>query len=183
MANTWEEFPTAVGIIDGAKTQINRPDNEPQHEFYNGHSRVHCMSTQIIVDVNGNIVYVQSGFWGHTNDAAQFEFLPPVGPGLELDFPSELCLLGDNGYANNWPVLTKCKANERRPNLDAADRRMFNAAHASRRIAVEHSISYFKTYSAIANIYRQERWFMPFVADVCACLAHRHIQLSHQLRR
>ena len=183
MRGCWEEFPNAVGTIDGTLTQIYRPQTEPQHEFYSGNRHYHCMSTQIICDVYGNFVYVQSGFLGHLNDAAQFNLLPPIGPHLELDFPQNVCLLGDNGYANRWPILTRFKANERAPGVNPQDRRMFNSALSSKRTDIEHSISFFKTYRAVSEIYRHERWEMPVIADVCAFLAQRHIALSRQLRR
>lgn len=43
----WQVFPSAVGAIDGTLHEIRRPLTEPQHEFYSGYSRYHCMSTQV----------------------------------------------------------------------------------------------------------------------------------------
>ena len=43
----WPLFQDAVGAIDGTLHELQRPLTEPQHEFYSGYSRLHCMSTQV----------------------------------------------------------------------------------------------------------------------------------------
>ena len=37
MANYWETFPGAVAVIDGTRREIQRPQTEPQEQFYSGH--------------------------------------------------------------------------------------------------------------------------------------------------
>ena len=51
LAGNWEELPNAVGAIDGTVTEINMPLSEPQHEFYSGHVKYHCISTQLFIDI------------------------------------------------------------------------------------------------------------------------------------
>ena len=127
---------------------------------------------------------MQSGFLGHLNDAGQFALMPNIGPGQELPFPEEMYLLGDNGYPNRYPVMTKFRAHQIRQAATEEDRtamHIFNEEHSRCRIYAEHVISYFKTYRAVKEMYRHPRWMMPIVAEVCACLAQRHIRLSEEI--
>lgn len=141
MQKTWEMFPTAVGCIDGTLHKINRP-TENQQLFYSGHRHFHGMSTQVIVDVHRNIRYVKSGFQGSANDAGQFLHLPSIGPGKELDFPPDCCLLGDKAYANRYPVITPFRRNQIGAGLDGDIQLIFNIELARHRVIIEHTISY-----------------------------------------
>ena len=40
-------FENPVGAIDGTLHEIQRPPTEPEHEFYSGHGRYYCFSTQL----------------------------------------------------------------------------------------------------------------------------------------
>ena len=172
MIGTWELFPYAVGIIDGTLTEINIPISEPQHEFYSGHKHYHCISTQIIIDCNRNIRFLRSGFLGHCNDALQYMLLPSIGHGQELELPQGVYLLADSIYPNREPLLTPFRRNQIHgdENLE-----LFNLEHSRCRVAVEHVISYFKTFAVMKGVYRHKRWLLPVIADICAALAHRHI--------
>ena len=140
----------------------------------------------IVIDNNRNIRYVQSGFLGRMNDASQYTLMPRIGPGLDLPFPEEAYLLGDNGYASRYPIMTKFRRDQIRQVADIDDQtamHIFNEEHARCRIHVhvEHAISYFKTYRAVKELYRHPRWMMPIVAELCAFLAQRHICLSEEI--
>ena len=129
--------------------------------------------------LRGMSFYVQSGFLGHMNDAGQYALMPNIGDGQHLDFLPDVYLLGDKGYANNYPILTRYQLGA---GADRDIKIIFNTELSSRRVFVEHVISHFKTYRAvIKGIYRHMRWFqfMPVVADVCACLAQRRIRLQY----
>lgn len=45
---------------------------ESQEGYYSGHRCYHAIHTQVIVDVNGEIWYDESGFISHTNDVQQY---------------------------------------------------------------------------------------------------------------
>ena len=90
MANHWQMFPGAVAVIDGTRHRIQRPQIEPQQNFYSEHTRYHNFSTQIIMDNQRNIVFIQSGFLGHNNDSAQLHLIPSIGAGEELHLPPGL---------------------------------------------------------------------------------------------
>ena len=182
LAGNWENFPNAVGAIDGTVTEINMPLSEPQHEFYSGHAKYHCISTQIIIDNTKRLRFVRSGFLGHCNDAQQYQLLPRIGHDEELHFPENLCLLADSIYPNQYPLLTPFRNNQVYDGLDRQDISLFNLCHRRCRITVEHAISYFKTYAVMKGPYRHERWFLPVISNVCAALAHRRIVVNQQLR-
>ena len=95
LANHWEMFPGAVAVIDGTRHRIQRPQTEPQQSFYSGHTRRHNFSTQIVMENQGNIVFIQSGFLGHNNDSGQLQLMPSIGVGGELYLPPGLYILAD----------------------------------------------------------------------------------------
>ena len=94
-ANHWKMFPGVVAVIDGTRHEMQRPQTEPQQHFYSGHCRYHNLSTQIIMDNQGNIVFVQFGFLGHNNDSGQFQLMPGIGTGEELHLPPGVYILAD----------------------------------------------------------------------------------------
>ena len=71
----WEEFPNVVGAIDTTPHEIYRPLIEPQRPFYSGYRHYHCMNTQLVMDNEGHIRFVQAGFLGSTHDAVSFNTL------------------------------------------------------------------------------------------------------------
>ena len=174
MANHWELFPGAVGIIDGTRHEIQRPRIEPQQHFYSGHCRYHNFSTQIIMDNHGNIVFMQSGFLGHNNDSAQFYMMPRIGPGEELHLPHGLYILADKGYPvpEQYPLLTPWReaAIAGRP-----QRELFNLELRRVRVTIEH-------FDELRSMTLRTIFGATSVgcslSELCACLAQRHILLS-----
>ena len=73
------------GCIDGTPHEIYRPQVEPQAQFYSGHRHYHVVNTQLIVDNQGNIVFLQAGFLGSINDAGNFILMDRIGPGTAYD--------------------------------------------------------------------------------------------------
>lgn len=60
--NKFPNFPNAVGMIDGTIHQVRRPSGPLQAEFYRGDKRCHFMSSQLIVDADGLIVLLVTGY-------------------------------------------------------------------------------------------------------------------------
>ena len=73
------------GCIDGTPHEIYRSQVEPQAQFYSGHRHYHVVNTQLIVDNQGNIVFLQAGFLGSINDAGNFILMDRIGPGTAYD--------------------------------------------------------------------------------------------------
>lgn len=63
LMRNWPEFLHSVGAIDSTPHEIYRPLTEPQRLYYSGHRHYHCMNTQLIMDNQGHLRFVQAGFW------------------------------------------------------------------------------------------------------------------------
>ena len=111
MQGEWRFFPDVVGCIDGTPHEIYRPQVEPQAQFYSGHRHYHVMNTQLIVDNQGNIVFLQAGFLGSMIDAGNFILMDRIGPGTGYDMPGGTVLLEDKGYGDFVPLLTHSPLN------------------------------------------------------------------------
>ncbi|KAK3742391.1 hypothetical protein QZH41_012024, partial [Actinostola sp. cb2023] len=120
-------------MIDGTIHRVRRPSGPTQADFYRGDKRCHFMSTQIVVDADGLIVLLVSGFQGHLNDAGCYRLLPRIGRGMPNNLPRRARLLAD-GYAARLPLVT--------PRRIARTRRQRSANRVLRsiRVKVEHSI-------------------------------------------
>ena len=183
---TLDFFPNCVGFIDGTVHEIQRPrDNTAQRTVFDGHHRYHCLATQVICDSRRNIRYIQTGFDGHMNDAGMFLDMPSIGytPNHLLQLPNECYLLADKGYANQYPLITPYKRNQMDglPNDQLQTMRLFNTEHAAHRVVIEHVIRRMKTYRSVGLIFRHSLNDMPMVADICAFLAQRNMNLINSL--
>lgn len=199
--DTFPSFPNAVGMIDGTIHRIRRPSGPLQAEFYRGDKRCHFISSQIVVDADGLIVLLVTGYsinrllwtklflaWttttivpyrfpGHMNDAQCYRSLPQVGHGRARDLPRRARILADGGYAARVPVIT--------PRRIARNRRQLRANRALRslRMQIEHSIGFQKVYASINSIFRHKRSFLPFVVCTCGFLSNRRKLIIRRLRR
>ena len=176
MANHWEMFLGAVAVIDGTRHRIQRPQTEPQQSFYSGHTRCHNFSTQIVMDNQGNIVFIQSGFLGHNNDSGQLQLMPSIGVGGELHLPPGLYILADKGYPCVYPPITPWRGV-----ASDTSKQLLNREFARVRTRVEHCIRREKEYGAVQQLWRHERWMFPIVVELCAFLAQRHIKFSRAI--
>ena len=57
----WKHYPNAVGSVDATIHRVRRPTGRLQAEICRGDKKTHCMSTQIIVDVDGVMGLLVSG--------------------------------------------------------------------------------------------------------------------------
>ena len=64
------------------------------------------MNTQLVIDTDGNIPFVQAGFLGSTHDAMSYRLMEPIEPGLNLDIPPNASLLADGAYPDHGSFLT-----------------------------------------------------------------------------
>ena len=150
----WEEFPNVVGAIDTTPHEIYRPLIEPQRPFYSGYRHYHFMNTQLVMDNEGHIRFVQAGFLGST-------------------------LLADKAYPDGGSLLTPVRANQM-PLLNHRDRRRarrFNTLLSKRSVKIEHVFKEMKTYKAIGQIWRHPRCLMPMCMELVALLSERRVRL------
>ena len=85
LGGKWRDMPLVVGMIDATSHRNYKPKTERETLYYSGHKHFHCVHTQIIVDNNGVLRYIKSGFKGHNNNATTFRQLPFIGPNEQLD--------------------------------------------------------------------------------------------------
>jgi hypothetical protein len=141
------------------------------------------MNTQLIIDSQGHLRFVQAGFLGSTHDATSYRLMPPIGPGQPLVLPPGAHLLADKAYPNGGPLLKPVRANQI-PLLNQRDRRRarkFNSCLSRRRIKVEHVFKNMKTNKAVGEIWRHPRWLMPICVELIASLAERHVILFESI--
>lgn len=127
----------------------------------------------MIVDNQGNIVFLQAGFLGSMNDAGNFILMERIGPGTACDMPRGTVLLADRGYGDFVPLLTPFWAAQirRMPMHQQWRVRKFNRKLSQCRVIVEHTIKYVKKYQAIGALWRHPRWFQPVIVELCTFLA------------
>ena len=179
LMGNWKEFPNVVGAIDTRPHEIYRPLIEPQRPFYSGYWHYHCMNTQLVMDNEGHIRFVQAGFPGSTHDAVSFLLMEPIGPGCNLDLPPNAKLLADKAYPDGRSLLTPVRANQM-PLLNQRNRRRarrFNTLLSKRRVKIEHVFKEMKTYKVIGQIWQQPRWLMPVCVELVALLFERRVRL------
>ena len=148
-----------MGATDTTPHEIYRPLIEPQRPLYSGYRHYHCMNTQLVMDNEGHIRFVQAGFLGSTLDAVSFRLMEPFGPGRNLDLPTNAKLFAVKVYTDGGSLLTPVRANQI-PLLSHRDRRRarrFNTILSKRRVKIEHGFEEMKTYKAIGQIWRQPR--------------------------
>ena len=176
MAGGWTKLPMAVGAIDGTSHRIYRPEIEPQEQYYSGHRCFHCVHTQVVVDVQGRIRHIESGYSGRLNDAQQFRLMQQIG--TELPFPEELLLLGDKIYPNRGSIMTPYTSAQLRRKSPTERRkcRKLNRFVRKYRVRVEHAISEIKTYKSVGTLWRHPRNLLPQIVFICASLVCRRKQ-------
>ena len=113
---------------------------EPQETYYSGHRNYHAIHTQIIVDTQGIIRYVESGFLGHQNDAQPFMLMQQIG--RDLPFPDNCFFLGDKIYPNRYSVMTPYTSAQMNRKQERMRRqcRLLNKYIRNDRVCVDHSI-------------------------------------------
>ena len=113
------------------------------------------MNTQLVMDNEGHIHFVQAGFLGNMHDAVSFRLMEPIGPGRNLDLPpSAKLFLANKVYPDGGSLLTPVRAGQM-PFLNNRDRRRarrFNTLLSKRRVKIEHVFNEMKAYKAIGQI-------------------------------
>ena len=93
------------------------------------------MNTQLVMDNEGHISFVQAGFLGSTHNSVSFRLMEPIG---NLDLPPSAKFLADKAYPVAGSLLTPVKANQM-PLLTHRDRRRaqrFNTLLSKRRVKI-----------------------------------------------
>ena len=93
-----------VGAIGRMLTEMYRSGIEPQKQYFSGNGHYHCIHTQVVITNDSTICYVESSLLGQQNDAHQFMIIKQIG--IDLLFPDDLYLHGDQIYPIRHPIMT-----------------------------------------------------------------------------
>ncbi|XP_071150488.1 melanopsin-A-like [Mytilus edulis] len=135
-----------------------------------GHRNYHAIHTQVIVDNEGSICYVESGYLGNQNEAQQYRMMRQIGANAPLNFPEECVQLGDIIYPNRHPVFTPLTRQQitTKPDHQKHKSRKFNRVIAEYRVLVEHAMGDLKNYKVMGTLWRHLRQKPRLIVEACA---------------
>ena len=156
------------------KSEIYRPQTEPQEHSFSGHRHYHCIHTQVVINNKGEIYFIESGFLGHQNDAQQFMFMRQIGNDVSLPFPDNCFLVGDKIYPNRHPVMIPYTRQQiaRKPECLKNKCRKLNSLISEYRIEVEHAICELKCYKVMGTPKLKNLVKIPYVQDLLIVEKH-----------
>ena len=144
------QCPSLEFIIDGTERRINRPKNkESQRENYSGKTKTHTVKNNIIVDMNGKVLFLSDTHEGKKHDkkiADEEEYKFPHGSHLWQD-------TGFQGYAPEGVETHQPKKKPRSGELSGAENTA-NQLISKVRVRVEHQISGIKRCKIVVDKFR-----------------------------
>jgi hypothetical protein len=186
LAKVLPEFEGCIGFVDGTLCTIRRPRIDQHKKFYNNRRAKYCMNSVVIVDHDGLIIYVDSGYPGSFHDVRCLKMSHIHSHWREyfsaqsLDDVGEY-LLGDPGYLGaDMYVLRRVDFREvawedQNPVISA-----FNRRHSHRKIKVEWGIGGVKNkWRRFLDVCPSRRRNFEAVFDAC-CRLTNFIHRSRQ---
>lgn len=177
LADLLEDTPQLAVLIDTFEQRVQRPkERDEADEYYSGKQKQHTLKSQVAVDeISGQVADVADSVPGPTADIKLLEQsdllnrLPQDVGGL-----GDLAYLGiDKLHPQGLAAAPRRKPRGKpRPPEDVA----YNAAFASRRVKVEHTIGRLRRYEAITQTDRHHRQFHTERVIAIAGLVNRQIQ-------
>lgn len=144
---SWKPEEIDQVIVDSFETPLPRPSIEPkQRHVYSGKKKDHTLKTEVVAAPNGDVLDVDAGYRGPTNDKKLHEQSV-----LSSAFPNAT-VLGDlayQGLANAQVPHKKPRGGELTPQ-QKEENRIFSA----KRVVVEHSIRRIKAFRIVRDEYR-----------------------------
>jgi hypothetical protein len=144
---SWKPDEIDQVIVDSFETPIPRPSLEPkQREFYSGKKKDHTIKTEILINIEGDILDIDPGYRGPKSDKKLHE-----QSAVAKQFPNAT-VKGDLGYQG----LEAAQVPHKKPRggeLTAAQKEE-NRVFSSGRVRVEHSIRRVKAYRIVRDEYR-----------------------------
>ena len=144
---SWKPDEIDQVIVDSFETPVPRPSIEPkQRRLYSGKKKDHTLKTEIITDVNGEILDIDPGHRGPKSDKKLHE-QSEVGK----RFPNAT-VNGDLAYKG----LPHAKVPHKKPRGGelSAEQKEENRAFSSVRVHVEHGIRRVKAFRIVRDEYR-----------------------------
>ena len=144
---SWKPEEIDQVIVDSFETPIPRPSIEPkQREFYSGKKKDHTIKTEIITNLEGDILDVDPGYRGPKSDKKLHE-----GSKVAEQFPNAT-VKGDLAYQG----LKAGEVPHKKPRGAelSAEQKEENRKFSSVRVRVEHSIRRVKAFRIVRDDYR-----------------------------
>ena len=144
---SWKPEEIDKIIVDSFETPIPRPSIEPkQRDFYSGKKKDHTIKTEIIINVEGDILDIDPGYRGPKSDKKLHEESE-----VAQQFPNAIAH-GDLAYKG----LPRSEVPHKKPRGGelTAEQKEENRAFSSGRVRVEHSIRRVKAFRIVRDEYR-----------------------------
>jgi hypothetical protein len=144
---SWKPEEIDRVIVDSFETPIPRPSIEPkQRAFYSGKKKDHTIKTEIITNMDGDILDIDPGYRGPKSDKKLHE-----GSEVAAGFPNAT-KMGDLAYQG----LEGGEVPHKKPRGGALtpEQKEANRAFSSVRVRVEHSIRRVKAFRIVRDEYR-----------------------------
>ena len=161
---TWKPDETdseSLLLIDSFETGVPRPSvDHVQRRRYSGKKKRHTLKTQIVTDRNGEILAIDPGHPGPTNDKTLY-----LKSGVEAAFPNtpKQADLGYHGATNM--IVPHKRRNRRKVKNELTDeQKEENRQLASTRVNVEHAIRRIKGWKIMRDNYRLATGLFPMIA-------------------
>jgi hypothetical protein len=144
---SWKPDEVDQVIVDSFETPIPRPSIEPkQRAFYSGKKKDHTIKTEIITNLEGDILEVDPGYRGPKSDKKLHE-----GSEVAEQFPNAT-VNGDLAYQGLKGGAVPHK--KPRGGELTAEQKEANRKFSSVRVRVEHSIRRVKAFRIVRDEYR-----------------------------
>jgi hypothetical protein len=144
---SWKPDEVDKVIVDSFETPVPRPSVEPkQRHLYSGKKKDHTLKTEVIINMEGDILDVDPGYRGPKSDKKLHEQSE-----VAEQFPNAT-VIGDLAYRG----LPHSEVPHKKPRGGelSAEQKEENRAFSSVRVRVEHSIRRIKAFRIIRDEYR-----------------------------
>lgn len=144
---SWKPEDIDQVIVDSFETPVPRPSIEPkQRALYSGKKKDHTLKTEIITNLNADILDVDAGYRGPKSDKKLHEHSP-----VAKQFPNAVVKadLAYQGLDHSEVPHKKPRGGELTP-----QQKEENRAFSSVRVRVEHSIRRVKAFRIVRDEYR-----------------------------
>lgn len=130
-------------VVDGTITRIYRPLKE-QHRFFRGDKKCHFINTHLLIDFDGKIIAVATGFAGHLPD----NFVKNCSLFQNILDSDQSLALGDHGYCNVPFVVAGLDKTQ----LNTLGAIVFDYISREEQRKVEHANSFVKKNFSISKM-------------------------------
>ena len=178
----FDEIEGVVCAIDGTEVRVPKPRNKDQQKILWCRKKFFSINFQVIVLLNGEIIYVSS-YKKSSSDQAHWNSL-----GLrELFIGKKYGIMGDGGYKFNkkkekWRIIG-VTPHRTPPNGELTEEQeIFNKKFSQTRIVVENTFSKIKNWGILSGKYRHYSPEKTFFVDpnmvfkTCCYLTQLHLR-------